>query len=200
MRPPGHHAEYDKALGFCIFNNVFIGAKYAQSLFGQLFDNHNAKIAIIDFDVHHGNGTQAMSWNEHNILYISLHEYGENGSFFPGTGAKDECGAFDNVLNVPLTAGANGDDVKQAFNELIVPKMNAFGPDLVMISAGFDAHKDDYLGNLNFVESDFEWMTQQIVQVANEHCDGKIVSVLEGGYNLDSLKVSVMAHVKALCA
>eukprot|EP01084_Bolivina_argentea_P234398 394622_1 len=199
IRPPGHHAEYDRAMGFCVFNNIFIGAKYAQYLFGELFDNHNTKIAIIDFDVHHGNGTQALSWNEQNILYISLHQYDGEGIFYPGTGSKEECGAFDNVLNIPFNEGANSDDIKNAFNEKIIPKLNTFEPNLIMISAGFDGHVNDDLANLNYVEKDYEWMTQQIVNIANQHCDGKIISVLEGGYNLDSLKKCVVAHVKALC-
>ena len=199
VRPPGHHAAHDRAMGVCIFNNIVVGAKYAQYLFGTLFDRHSAKIAIIDIDVHHGNGTQAMAWNEQNICYLSVHQYDPEGLFYPGTGGADECGAFDNVLNVPLPPGSNGEDACSAWSERVIPKLDAFEPDLVMISAGFDAHREDQLATLQFTEHDYQWMTEDIVRVANDHCSGKIVSVLEGGYNLDALRLCTTAHIKELC-
>ena len=128
-----------------------------------------------------------------------MHQFDGNGLFYPGTGGIEECGAFDNVLNIPFNEGAATEDIKNAFNDQIIPKVDTFGPDLVMVSAGFDGHKDDIFANLNYVEDDYQWITQQIVDIANKHCDGKIVSVLEGGYNLDSLRLCVIAHVKALC-
>jgi len=187
VRPPGHHAESDKAMGFCIYNNVAIGGMY-------LLKKYNyKKIAIIDFDVHHGNGTQEIFYNNPNVLYISSHQY----PFYPGTGSEAEVVKFNNILNIPLDAGTNGNIFLNSYDE-IFKKLKEFKPEFLFLSSGFDAHSADPLANINLNTLDFYELTKRIVEVSNEICNGKIVSILEGGYDLDALKYSAYNHVKAL--
>lgn len=185
VRPPGHHAEYDRAMGFCIFNNVAIGARYAQQ-------SHKLRtIAIIDWDVHHGNGTQHIFETDNSVLYISLHQY----PLYPGTGDRNECGVGAGegyTVNIPLPAGAGEEEYLAAFETTILPAVRSFVPDLLLISAGFDAHRDDPLAGMNLTEKSYFAMTEQLEGLA------PIVSVLEGGYNLGALARSVEAHLRAL--
>jgi acetoin utilization deacetylase AcuC-like enzyme len=187
VRPPGHHAEPGEAMGFCLFNNIFIGARHAQ-------DEHGlTRIAIVDFDVHHGNGTDAMTRGAKDILYISSHEY----PLYPMTGhPKDNVPG--QIVNAIMAPGEGGAAFRKLYKDTLLPALAAFKPDLVMISAGFDAHKDDPLANINLGEDDFGWITNELVALANKHANGRIVSVLEGGYNLDALRVSTAVHLKAL--
>jgi acetoin utilization deacetylase AcuC-like enzyme len=187
VRPPGHHAEPDRTMGFCLFNNIAIAAVYAQKTYGL------DKIAIIDFDVHHGNGTQAAFYNQPNVFYASSHQM----PHYPGTGNPNETG-LGNILNVPLAAGDNGTQFKAKYHDLILPALIAFKPELILLSAGFDAHKDDPLASIRLEADDFGWLTEQIMAIANQCCNNRIISVLEGGYNLPALAESVAAHVKAL--
>ena len=187
VRPPGHHAERNKAMGFCIYNNVAVGAHYLLKKY-----KFN-KVAIIDFDVHHGNGTQDIFFNNENVLYISTHQY----PFYPGSGAEKEKGKFDNILNIPLAAGTNSEEYLNAY-EFVLKKLKNFRPDFILISAGFDAHKDDPLAQLQLKSDDYHIITKRTLSVAKECCDGKIVSILEGGYDLNALKESTEAHVNAL--
>lgn len=187
MRPPGHHAESDRAMGFCIFNNAVIAARHAQQAHGA------ERVAIVDWDVHHGNGTQEIVWSDPSILYASTHQM----PLFPGTGAPSETGV-GNIINAPLSSGAGSKAFRQAFAGLIVPAVNAFAPDLIVISAGFDAHRRDPLAAINLEESDFTWATEELMAVARRHCEGRIVSLLEGGYDLEAVSASVAAHVAAL--
>lgn len=191
MRPPGHHAEPTRAMGFCLFNNIFIGARHAQEKHGL------RRIAIIDFDVHHGNGTDAMTRAHHHekhgeILYISSHQF----PLFPMTGNPEDNEEF--VRNWTLRAGDGGAEFRKLYERNVFPELDRFKPELVMISAGFDAHRDDPLGGLNLVEDDFAWVTRELKKTAALHSGGKIVSVLEGGYDLEALKNSVSAHLQAL--
>src|SRR5829696_182898 len=188
MRPPGHHAERTQAMGFCFFNNVAVAARHAQKTHGA------ERVAIIDWDVHHGNGTQDIFWSDPSVLYASTHQM----PLYPGTGAASERGAYDTIVNAPLRAGDGGDMFREAFETVILPRVEAFGPDLVLISAGFDAHWRDPLANLQLTEADFAWATQKLMAVAERRCEGRVVSLLEGGYDLDGLARSVAAHVKAL--
>lgn len=188
VRPPGHHAESKRAMGFCLVNNVAVGALHARAAHGY------QRVAMIDFDVHHGNGTQEIFWNDADAFYASSHQY----PFYPGTGARRERGAHNNVVNIPLAAGSGGDVFRDALSEEILPALNAFKPDFILISAGFDAHKDDPLGGLGLTEADFAWATSAIMNTAREVCGGRVVSVLEGGYNLDALAECVVAHVETL--
>lgn len=187
IRPPGHHAEPDMAMGFCLFNNVAIAAEYARRQY-QL-----ERIAIVDFDVHHGNGTQAAFYSQPDVLYASSHQM----PHYPGTGHPTESGA-GNVINVPLAAGDTGTEFRQKYNGIILPALRRFKPDLLIISAGFDAHKDDPLASIRLEEDDFQWITQELMDIADCYCGGKIISALEGGYNLDALAASVAVHVKTL--
>jgi acetoin utilization deacetylase AcuC-like enzyme len=187
-RPPGHHAETQTAMGFCYFGNVVIGARHA-------LDHHGLeRVAIVDFDVHHGNGTQDLVWNDDRILFVSSHQM----PLYPGSGAAHETGAHGNVLNVPLDPYANGVDLRNAFEREIMPALKAHKPQMIFISAGFDAHKADPLANLNFIEEDFAWATQTLCEFAEEHCEGRVVSTLEGGYDLEALAASVAVHVAVL--
>ncbi|SDH34685.1 histone deacetylase family protein [Roseospirillum parvum] len=188
VRPPGHHAEMHKAMGFCLFNNVCVGAFQARVEHGL------QRVAIIDFDVHHGNGTQHIVWDDPGMFYASTHEAGS----FPDTGFSGETGAHNNVVNCPLPAGSEGIQFRQAFEGQVIPALKAFDPDLIMISAGFDAHANDPMAHLRLTVADFTWATHQLLAVADEVCEGRLVSVLEGGYDLPALAGSVVAHVKAL--
>jgi acetoin utilization deacetylase AcuC-like enzyme len=188
IRPPGHHAEVAKPMGFCLFNNAAITARYAQQKHGL------ERVAIVDFDVHHGNGSQDIFWSDKTVMYCSTHEM----PLFPGTGALSERGEFNTVVNAPLRAGDAGDAFRAAFETAILPRLDAFKPDLVIISAGFDAHARDPLANLNLVEADFAWATRKLMEVADRYAQGRVVSLLEGGYDLEGLARSAAAHVAAL--
>ena len=188
MRPPGHHAETAAAMGFCFFNNAAISARHAQKHYGA------ERVAIVDFDVHHGNGSQQIFWSDASVMYCSTHEM----PLYPGTGARDERGAHDNIVNAPLAAGDGGKEFRAAFESLILPRLDAFRPDLIVVSAGFDAHMRDPLANINLAEADYAWVTQKLMEIADRHAGGRVVSVLEGGYDLEGLSRSVAAHVKAL--
>jgi len=186
-RPPGHHAESNRAMGFCFFNNAAIAAHYARDKYGA------ARVAVVDFDVHHGNGTQEIFWSEPDLFYGSTHQM----PLYPGTGSRSETGA-GNIFNAPLRAGDGGEQFRDAMGTMILPALEVFGPDLVIVSAGFDAHHRDPLGSLQLSEEDFAWITLQLMEVAEVHCSGRIVSVLEGGYDLQGLAASAGIHVQAL--
>ena len=187
-RPPGHHAEKSTAMGFCLFGNVAIAAKYA-------LDHHGLnRVAIIDFDVHHGNGTQDLVWDDRRIFFASTHQM----PLYPGTGAPSETGAHNNILNVPLDPGTGGTVFRQKMRDLVLPAVEAFQPEMIFVSAGFDAHRDDPLANLNLIEDDFTWATQAICDLADRVAGGRIVSTLEGGYDLEALAASAVAHVRVL--
>ena len=187
VRPPGHHAESDKAMGFCIYNNVAVGAAYL------LHHYQYKKVAIIDYDVHHGNGTQEIFYNNPNVLYISTHQY----PFYPGTGSVNEKGVSNNILNIPLDPGTSSDVYFNSF-ENVLKKLKSFNPEFILLSSGFDAHQKDPLAQVNLKSKDFYEITKRIMNVAGNICDGRIVSILEGGYDLDALKESAYEHVKAL--
>ncbi len=187
-RPPGHHAETSKAMGFCFFNTAAIAARHAQAAHGL------KRVAIMDFDVHHGNGTQEIFWSDASVLYSSTHEM----PLYPGTGARSERGEHDTIVNAPLRAGDDGEAFRAAMEGLILPRLDAFAPDLLVISAGFDAHRRDPLANLQFEAGDFAWATQALLGVAHRHSKGRVVSILEGGYDLEGLCSSAAAHVEVL--
>jgi acetoin utilization deacetylase AcuC-like enzyme len=187
VRPPGHHAESDRAMGFCLFSNAAIAAIYARARHGA------ERVAVVDFDVHHGNGTQDVFWSDKNLFYGSTHQM----PLFPGTGELSETGA-GNIWNAPLREGDAGDTFREAFTSRILGPLHNFGPDLIVISAGFDAHKRDPLGGLRLVEADFMWATEALGKAAESHCRGRMVSMLEGGYDLEALAKSVAVHVRTL--
>jgi acetoin utilization deacetylase AcuC-like enzyme len=187
-RPPGHHAETETAMGFCLFGNIAIGAKHALKRRGL------SRVAIVDFDVHHGNGTQHLLWNEPRILFCSSHQM----PLYPGSGAANERGATNNILNHPFAAESDGAVMRSAYENQIFPAIDAFAPELILISAGFDAHCADPLANLNWEVDDFVWLTHQTCDLADRHCRGRVVSTLEGGYDLTALAQSVAAHVETL--
>jgi len=188
MRPPGHHAESETAMGFCLFGNAAIAAKRA-------LDHHGlTRVAVLDFDVHHGNGTQDLLWNEARCLFASSHQM----PLYPGSGGAHETGADSNIMNVPLAPMSGGAEMKRAWGDLILPAVADFAPELIIISAGFDAHAADPLANLNWSTEDFVWLTHAICDVADSHSNGRVVSTLEGGYDLNALAASVAAHVDVL--
>jgi acetoin utilization deacetylase AcuC-like enzyme len=188
VRPPGHHAERDAAMGFCLFNNAAIGALHARDVHGF------QRVAVIDFDVHHGNGTQHILWDEAGTFYASTHQ--EHA--YPNTGLTEETGGLGRMVNVPLPAGAGSDHFRQAFDDIIIQKLWDYAPDFIIISAGFDAHVADPLAQLRLKTSDFTWATEKLLEVAAKTADNRVVSVLEGGYDLDALAASVRDHVRAL--
>lgn len=188
VRPPGHHAEPARAMGFCLFNNVAIAAMHARAAHGA------ERVAVIDFDAHHGNGTQASFWHDRNAFYASTHQM----PLFPGSGAAGERGEYDTIVNAPLHAGDQGWVFRQAVSDRVLPALAAFAPDVIFVSAGFDAHRDDPLASIQLDESDFAWVTQQLVDAAERHCGGRLISMLEGGYNIQALAASVAAHVGVL--
>ncbi len=187
-RPPGHHTETARPMGFCLFNNAAIAARYAQKTYGA------ERAAIVDFDVHHGNGSQDIFWADKTVMYCSTHEM----PLYPGTGAVGERGEFGTIVNAPLSAGDGGDAFREAFETVILPRLREFKPDILVISAGFDAHMRDPLANLNLVEADFSWVTKKLMELSETTAQGRIVSLLEGGYDLQGLSRSVAAHVTAL--
>jgi len=187
IRPPGHHASQARAMGFCLFNNAAIAARHAQQRHGA------ERIAIIDWDVHHGNGTQDIFWSDASVLYASTHQ----SPFYPWTGDEGETGV-GNIVNAPLRQGTGSEGFRAAFDQKILPAVERFAPDLVVISAGFDAHQSDPLGGLLLVEADFSWATDRVADVAGRCCNGRVVSVLEGGYDIEGLTESTAAHVAAL--
>ncbi|MDB9773539.1 histone deacetylase family protein [Candidatus Pelagibacter sp. Uisw_106] len=187
VRPPGHHAEKNKAMGFCIYNNVAVGANY-------LINKYKLKkVAIIDFDVHHGNGTQDIFYDNEKVLYISTHQY----PYYPGSGTNDEKGKYNNILNIPLPAGTTSVEYLNAY-EFVLKKIKEFKPEFILLSAGFDAHKDDPLAQLQLESKDFYSITKRTLELSKQYCDGKVVSILEGGYDLLALQESTEMHVKAL--
>ena len=187
VRPPGHHAEPERAMGFCLFNNVAIGAQHARAAHGL------ERIAVIDFDVHHGNGTQAAFESDPDLFYASTHQW----PHYPGSGAREETG-MGNIFNEPLAGLSGGKEFKAAYEGRIFPALVEFQPDFIFISAGFDAHADDPLASLRLLEEDYAWVTRRISEIADTSCAGRVVSALEGGYNLAALSASVAAHVKSL--
>jgi acetoin utilization deacetylase AcuC-like enzyme len=188
VRPPGHHAETTRAMGFCLFNTAAIAARYAQKRHGL------ERAALVDFDVHHGNGSQDIFWADKSVLYCSTHEM----PLYPGTGSRTERGEHDTIVNAPLRAGDGGEAFREAFESVILPRLREFKPEILIISAGFDAHTRDPLANLNLVEADYTWVTQKLMDVADKSAQGRIVSLLEGGYDLQGLAQSAAAHVTAL--
>ena len=189
VRPPGHHAEPNRAMGFCLFNNAAIGALRARQVHGL------ERVAVVDFDVHHGNGTQAVFAADKTLFYASTHQY----PLYPGTGAADEVGV-GNIVNVPLPPLSGSEPFRWAINERVLPALDDFRPSLVIVSAGFDAHRRDPLAQLMLDESDYEWVTEKLVELASRHAAGRLVSTLEGGYDLVALAASTAAHLRVLMA
>ncbi len=187
VRPPGHHAEKSTAMGFCLINSVAVAARYAQEKYGA------ERIAIIDFDVHHGNGTQDIFYDDPSVLFASSHQM----PLYPGTGALNETG-MGNIFNTPLREGDGGSAFKEAYRQRVLPAIDNFAPDLILISAGFDAHHRDPLAGLELVADDFDWVTGKLMELATKHCDNRVVSILEGGYDLEGLAESAAAHINRL--
>ncbi|MES0862140.1 histone deacetylase family protein [Ruegeria sp. SCPT10] len=188
IRPPGHHAETDKAMGFCLFGNAALAAKHA-------LDHHGlSRVAVVDFDVHHGNGTQDLLWDEKRALVITSQQM----PLWPGSGRPDETGAYETIVNIPLAPGTGGFEMRAAYETQAFSHLRAFRPELIIISAGFDAHQDDPLANLNWSTGDFAWVTAELCKIADEVCEGRIVSTLEGGYDLNALAEATRAHVEEL--
>jgi len=188
IRPPGHHAEPDRAMGFCLFNNAAIAACHARAKWGV------TRVAVLDFDVHHGNGTQAMFQSDKNLFYASSHQ----SPCYPGTGHPHETGTAGNIVNAPLPPGADSAAFRAAWARIILPALDTFAPELVIISAGFDAHRADPLAQLRVETPDYAWLTRELLRIAEAHAGGKIVSVLEGGYDLTALADAAAAHVREL--
>ena len=190
VRPPGHHAEPDRAMGFCLFNNVAIGAAQARAVHGL------KRVAVVDFDVHHGNGTQAMFWDEPGLFFGSTHQM----PLYPGTGSSNERGVSGNIVNFPLPPFAGSEEFRLAMGEGILPALRQFAPEFLLVSAGFDAHEDDPLAQLRFRDEDYAWATAELRQAAEDCCSGRLVSTLEGGYDLSALASRAAAHGEALMA
>jgi len=188
VRPPGHHAEPGRPMGFCFFNNVAVGAMQAREVHGL------TRIAVVDFDVHHGNGTQAMFWNDENLFFGSSHQ----SPFYPGSGSAAERGVAGNIVNAPLAAYSGSREFREAWEGIILPALDEFRPEFLLISAGFDAHEDDPLAALRLHEEDYVWITRRLLKIADDHCGGRIVSTLEGGYDLAALARSAAVHVRTL--
>ncbi len=189
VRPPGHHAETQTSMGFCLFGNIALGVKHALDFHGL------KKVAVIDFDVHHGNGTQEILWEESRCLTFTSQQI----PLWPGTGTEEEQGHYNNIVNIPLPPGSTGELMRQKYEALVFPVLRKFEPDLILISAGFDAHEADPLAELNWSTADFSWLTERLCKIAEECCEGRLVSTLEGGYDLKALANSVKAHVTKLC-
>ena len=190
VRPPGHHAEPAQAMGFCLFNNVAVGALHARAAHGL------QRVAMVDFDVHHGNGNETVARGDADLFYASTHQW----PLYPGTGSAQDHGRHNNLVNACLRPGAGSEQFRAAFETQILPALDAFRPDLILVSAGFDAHADDPLAQLDLEEYDYAWVTQQLLGLARRRCGGRLVSSLEGGYDLDALAASAQAHVSALMA
>jgi acetoin utilization deacetylase AcuC-like enzyme len=188
VRPCGHHAEAARAMGFCLFNNIAVAGLYARAKYGA------ERIAVVDFDVHHGNGTQDIFWSDRDLFFASTHQM----PLYPGTGELNETGVARNICNAPLRPYDDGEQFREAFEQRVLAELDAFRPDIVLISAGFDAHDADPLANLRLVEADFRWATDRLVELADRRSDGRVVSMLEGGYDLKALARSVAVHVKSL--
>ena len=187
VRPPGHHATRDKAMGFCVYNNISVGVQYLLTKFNL------KKVAIFDLDIHHGNGTQDIFYDNPNVFYISTHQY----PFYPGTGSENEKGQYNNILNIPLPSGTNSEEYLNAL-ETVLKRLKDFDPDFILLSAGFDAHKHDPIGQFNLESNDFYTITKRVLEISRLCCKGKVVSILEGGYDLNALKESTEMHVNAL--
>ncbi|SSC65052.1 histone deacetylase family protein [Ciceribacter selenitireducens] len=187
-RPPGHHAEKSKAMGFCLFNTVAIAARHAQKKYGA------ERVAIVDWDVHHGNGTQDIFWDDPSVLFCSTHQM----PLYPGTGARDETGSKNNVVNAPLSPNVGSDHFREAFKSRVLPALHDFAPDIILISAGFDAHHRDPLAQINLVGEDFDWATGRLMEVADRFAHNRVVSILEGGYDLEGLAESAGLHILRL--
>ncbi len=188
VRPPGHHAEPDRAMGFCLFNSIAVAAQHARQHHGL------ARVAVADFDVHHGNGTQAAFWNDPALFFASSHQ----SPLYPGSGDRHERGASNNVANAPLAPGSGSSEFRAAWSRDLLPAIDAFAPDLLLISAGFDAHASDPLAQMRLQADDYAWLTRELVALADRHCGGRVVSTLEGGYDLAALAECTVAHVEAL--
>lgn len=187
-RPPGHHAETARSMGFCLFGTAAIAAKHALDCRGL------SRVAVVDFDVHHGNGTQDLLWDESRAFFVSSHQ----SPLWPGTGEKDERGAHDQIMNVPLSPRTTGNTMRDVYEGEVLPRLRAFAPELLILSAGFDAHADDPLANLEWETEDFRWLTRELCEVAQECCGGRVVSTLEGGYDLEALSAAGRVHVEEL--
>ena len=188
VRPPGHHAESNQSMGFCLFNNVAIGAFHARDRYKL------DRIAVMDFDVHHGNGTQKTFWSEPSMLYASTHQ----SPLYPGTGMSSERGETNNIINIPLSPGSGSNEFRNAMSDKILPEIFDFKPNFIFISAGFDAHSQDPLAQLNLKTNDYVWATEKLCDLADKFCDGRLVSTLEGGYDLNALEECVAKHVQTL--